>query len=91
MAPALQAAAAALIWRCHIGVDIPNPLVRETWSFLMPYVRHANRTVFSRESFVWDGLDRAKVAIIAPTIDPFALKNQHLSAEDALVALRTTA
>jgi trehalose synthase len=36
--------------------------------------------VFSREAFVWEGLDRERVHIIAPVIDAFSAKNQELDA-----------
>jgi trehalose synthase len=66
------------VWRCHVGVDEPNALVRETWSFLEPYVAAADTTVFSRTEFVWEGLDPARVAIITPSLDAFDPKNQLL-------------
>jgi hypothetical protein len=34
--------------------------------------------VFSREAFVWEGLDRAKFELIASVIDAFSAKNQEL-------------
>ncbi len=88
LAPALRAVADALIWRCHVGVEEPNDLVRQAWSFLLPYVRHAHVDVFSREAFVWDGLDRDRVAIITPTIDAFTPKNEELEPEMVLAVLR---
>jgi trehalose synthase len=91
MAPALRSVAGALIWRCHIGIDAPNDLVREAWAFLLPYVRHADATVFSREAFVWEGLDRERVAIITPTIDVFTPKNEDLAPETVLAVLRASA
>lgn len=91
MAPALESLTAALIWRCHVGVDEPNDLVRETWSFLQPYVCRADVCVFSRDAFVWEGLDRDRVAIITPTIDVFTPKNEDLSAETLLAILRASA
>jgi trehalose synthase len=91
MAPALEPLTAALIWRCHVGVDEPNDLVRETWSFLQPYVCRADVCVFSRDEFVWEGLDRDRVAIITPTIDVFTPKNEDLSAETLLAILRASA
>jgi trehalose synthase len=91
MAPALLPRAAALIWRCHVGVDAPTDGVRETWAFLESYVRHADVCVFSREAFVWEGLDRDRVAIITPTIDAFAPKNADLAAESVQAILRTSA
>lgn len=69
----------AVIWRCHVGLDVPNELAREAWAFLAPYVMQADAYVFSREAFVWDELDPARRAIIAPSIDVFAPKNAELS------------
>jgi trehalose synthase len=83
---AMKAAGAVVIWRCHVGVENANDLVRQTWAFLLPYVEPADVYVFSREGFVWDGLDRSRVAVIAPTIDVFSPKNADLDA----VAVRTT-
>jgi trehalose synthase len=91
MVPALRSLTAALIWRCHVGVDEPNELVRGAWSFLRPYVRGADGYVFSREQFVWEGLDRDRVAIIAPTIDVFTPKNYELAPETVLAILRASA
>src|SRR3954447_10572224 len=71
----------AVIWRCHVGLDVPNDLAREAWSFLEPYVLQADAYVFSREAFVWEELDPVKRAIIAPSIDAFAPKNAELAAD----------
>jgi trehalose synthase len=73
---AVRRTGAAVIWRCHIGVDHPNPRVRRAWSFMRRYVHHADAYVFSRAQFTWDGLDPRKVAVIHPSIDPFSAKNQ---------------
>jgi trehalose synthase len=77
-----------VIWRCHVGLDVPNDLAREAWWFLEPYVLQADAYVFSREAFVWEELDPAKRAIIAPSIDVFAPKNAELDAAavDAILA-----
>jgi trehalose synthase len=90
MASALRPLTGALIWRCHVGVDEPNELVRDGWSFLQPYVSHADVCVFSRDAFVWDMLDRTRVAIITPTIDVFTPKNSDLAPETVLAVLRTS-
>ncbi len=74
----VKACGATAVWRCHVGLDTPNDLAREAWSFLEPYVLQADAYVFSRESFVWDGLDPARRAIVAPSIDVFSPKNQEL-------------
>ncbi|MGZ6989347.1 MAG: glycosyltransferase, partial [Thermoanaerobaculia bacterium] len=91
MAPSLRSIAGALIWRCHVGMDTPNEFAREAWAFLLPYVRHADAAVFSREAFLWDGLDRDRVVIITPTIDVFTPKNEDLSPETVLAVLRAAA
>ena len=58
MLPAIRAATdVPLIWRAHIGLDLPNDIARETWSFLTPYLEDADAYVFSRETFTWEGLD----------------------------------
>ena len=72
---------AHVLWRCHIGVDEPNETVRHAWRFLHPYVSEAHACIFSREQYVWDDLDRDKVTIVPPSIDPFSPKNQDLAPE----------
>jgi trehalose synthase len=78
MAQALRAAGAATIWRCHVGLDTPTELTRQAWAFLRPYVVGADAYVFSRAAFVWEGLDTARIAVIRPSIDVFAPKNEDL-------------
>jgi trehalose synthase len=74
----LERTGAKVIWRCHIGIDNPSDLARRAWEFLRVDVEQADAYVFSREAFVWEGLDEDKVAIIAPSIDAFNAKNQEL-------------
>src|SRR3989440_9941741 len=50
---------AAVIWRCHVGIDVPTDIARRAWKFLIPYVEPADAYVFSRRAFVWEGLDDA--------------------------------
>jgi trehalose synthase len=69
---------ANVVWRAHIGLDLPNECARNAWAFLLPYVRPAHAYVFSREAYAWEGLDPARVTLIAPSIDPFSAKNQGL-------------
>jgi trehalose synthase len=89
LVPALLAAGAFVIWRCHVGLDHPNEIARRTWQFLLPYLRDADAYVFSRESFAWEGLDRERITVIAPTIDAFAPKNVDLAPNTVHAALRT--
>lgn len=90
MAAALRPLAHAIMWRCHIGVDRPNELVRDAWSFLRPYVDRVDVCVFSREAYVWEGLDRDRTVIITPTIDVFTPKNEDLAPEAVLATLRAS-
>jgi trehalose synthase len=69
---------AHVVWRAHIGLDLPNDRARAAWSFLLPYVSPAAAYVFSRDAFVWEGLDPRRVHVIRPSIDPFSAKNQQL-------------
>jgi trehalose synthase len=78
LAPAVRRAGAHVVWRCHVGADEPNELVRSAWAFLLPYVREAEALVFSRPAFVWDGLDGRRVDVIPPSLDAFSSKNVDL-------------
>jgi trehalose synthase len=86
--PALKETGARVVWRCHVGVDTPNDRAREAWAFLRGWVQQADATIFSREQFVWEDLDRDRVHVIAPTIDAFSPKNQVLGGDvvDAILA-----
>jgi trehalose synthase len=91
LVPHLRAAGVATIWRCHVGVDEPNDIVRSAWSFLLPYVGEADALVFHRESFVWEGLERQRVVVIPPTIDVFTPKNEDIDPQTVHAILRTCA
>ena len=84
---AMRDLGAFVIWRCHVGLDAPNELAREAWAFLRPYLEDAHLYVFSRESFAWEGLDRDRIVVIAPTIDVFSPKNVDLDSETVLAVL----
>jgi trehalose synthase len=73
--PPLVDAGFRVVWRCHVGLDTPNQDARETWDFLLPYVRRAARCIFSRQAFAWEGLDKDRIIVVAPSIDPFSTKN----------------
>jgi trehalose synthase len=88
LVPPLVRAGATVVWRCHIGVDEPNELAREAWDFLRGDVSEAAAYVFSRSSYVWDGLDVARVAVIPPSIDIFSPKNQPMAFSAVAAVLR---
>jgi trehalose synthase len=79
---------ATVIWRAHIGVDLPNELAREAWDFLLPFVEPADAYVFSREAFAWTGLDPDKLSVIPPSIDAFSPKNQPMDDGTVTAVLR---
>jgi trehalose synthase len=83
LAPALASAGARVAWRCHIGVDWENEATDSAWNFLRPYLAAARMHVFSRREYVPAWIPERSVAIIPPSIDPFAPKNQPL--DDAAV------
>ena len=78
MIPALKAMGLPVVWRCHVGIDTPDELARNAWNFLLPYVLQADAYVFSRKTFVWEGLDEARTWLIAPSIDAFSPKNRDI-------------
>jgi len=61
------------IWRCHIDLSNPNPLV---WEFLRPWVDRYDASLFSSPQFT-RGL-RIPQYLFYPTIDPLADKNRDL-------------
>ena len=67
-----------VIWRCHVGDDVTNEFTDQAWKFLRPYCEMAHGLVFSREQYAPGWVDPARLAVIAPAIDPFSLKNSDL-------------
>jgi trehalose synthase len=88
--PSLVDAGLCVVWRCHVGLDTPNQDARETWDFLLPYVQRAARYIFSREAFAWDGLDKERIIVVAPSIDPFSTKNIELDPKAVHAILTST-
>ena len=86
-APRLRAAGLPVVWRCHVGLDDANDWTERSWEFLRPYVADVDGYVFSRESFAPAWVDRARLAVIPPSIDPFSPKNQPLEPEEVAAVL----
>jgi trehalose synthase len=80
LVPHIKTSDVRVVWRCHIGVDSPGEMAREAWDFLRPDIADADAYVFSRERFVWSGLDEERIWIVPPSIDAFSPKNQDLPA-----------
>ena len=89
LAPHVKSKKTSVVWRCHVGLDHPNALARDAWSFLLPHVESADAYVFSRRAFAWEGLEEEKLWLVPPSIDAFSAKNQDLEA-DAVRAIVAT-
>ena len=74
----LQRHGCQVVWRCHIGAALHNECSSAAWSLLEPYVGGADRLIFSRLNYVPDMFANVPIAIVAPSIDPFAPKNLNL-------------
>jgi trehalose synthase len=69
------------IWRCHIDTSTPNPAY---WNFLAPYIDVHEAGIFTMSDFVGPGVEFRHLAIIPPSIDPLAPKNEPLALDRAL-------
>lgn len=65
------------VWRCHIGLDEENDATRAVWSFLEPYARAYERSVFSAAEYIPEYL-RDRSRLIYPALDPLSMKNREL-------------
>jgi trehalose synthase len=64
-----------VVWHCHVGTDTPDASTRSAWDFLRPSVERAERYVFTRAAFLWEGLEPQHLRVIAPAIEALAPKN----------------
>jgi trehalose synthase len=83
MAPDLARKGAIVIWRCHVGGDVPEGEVETGWNFLAPYVQQVTANVFTRQQYIPKCCDEGRSVVIPPSIDAFSPKNQEL--DDATV------
>ncbi len=90
LAPEMKQAGADVIWRCHVGTEQDSELRTAAWNFLSPYLNDVDRFIFTRPSLVPDWVDRERLSIIAPSIDPFSTKNRPMSSEQARSILEHT-
>ncbi|MFZ0832685.1 MAG: glycosyltransferase [Mycobacterium sp.] len=86
----LQRHGCTVLWRTHIGAEHANEYVNAAWSFIEPYVAEADGLVFSRWIYVPNVLANGPTAIVPPSIDPFAPKNQELDDETVRAVLRAS-
>ncbi|MGZ6996620.1 MAG: glycosyltransferase [Acidimicrobiia bacterium] len=83
LAAAMRTAGVHVVWRCHVGRDTPNEATALGWSFLRPYLDPVDRFVFTRAAFAPDWIDRDRLHVITPSIDPFCAKNAPLAPHGA--------
>lgn len=80
--PLLREHGAVVVWRSHIGRDEPNQYTDLGWSFLQPYLEHAERVIVTRPVYAPPGYPQDKLRFIAPSIDPFSVKNAEIAPDD---------
>lgn len=85
----LREAGAHVIWRCHIGADQATEHTDQAWAFLRTYVESADALVFTRAEYAPEWVAPERLHVIAPSIDPFSLKNCDLEPEVVNRILRT--
>ncbi len=73
-----------LLWRCHIGLELRNEATESAWNFLREYLIPFDHFVFSVDEYVPSYIDRSKVSIIPPAIDPLSYKNRDLGIHKAV-------
>jgi trehalose synthase len=76
--PHLVKRGVGVVWRCHIGNDIPTVEGDRAWAFLEPYLTQAHAFIFSRFSYLPDFLYHGRCLVVPPSIDPFSPKNQDM-------------
>ena len=85
---AVHIAAARVVWRCHVGRDTANHATDVGWSFLRPYLDAVDAFVFTRAEFAPPWIDRDRLHVITPSIDPFGAKNEQLSPSESRAILQ---
>ncbi len=85
---AVKTSATRVVWRCHVGRDTPNPQTILGWDFLRDYVDDVDAYVFTRVEFAPPWIDRARLHVITPSIDPFCPKNEELAPAAAQAILQ---
>jgi len=88
LAAAMRDRSTHVVWRSHIGRDRPNAGTEQGWQFLRGYLGSPHAFVFSRAQYPPDWLPADRVRVIPPSIDPVAVKNRPLAADQVLRVLR---
>ncbi len=91
MVEGLLGSGAQVVWRCHIGLDTTTEVTDRVWAFLRPDVERADALIFTRMEYVPDWVDKKRVRLIPPSLDPFSAKNVDLPQADLEATLRQAA
>jgi trehalose synthase len=83
----LRQAGTTVVWRSHIGRDVPNEASVAAWEFLRRYVEPADAFVFSRRQYAPPWIPADRLWVIPPSIDPLSPKNRALSEDERLAVL----
>lgn len=79
LVPGMRRRGAVVVWRSHIGTDLPSEHVDRAWAFLEPALEGAHRVVLSRAAYRPGFLDAATVRVVRPSIDPRSPRNRALA------------
>jgi trehalose synthase len=90
MVDRLKATGAKVVWRCHVGSDVPDARTEQGWEFLRPFAENADAFVFSRRAYAPRWTRSEKLYVITPSIDPYSAKNCPLSDREVLSVLART-
>lgn len=64
------------IWRCHIDTTKPN---RQVWNFLKTFVKKYDALIFTHENYIPKDVNKNKILVRHPCIDPLSDKNKFLN------------
>ena len=72
------------VWNCHLDTSHPNKLTQKA---LFPFVTRYDKVIFSSDHYVFQGLEKDKIKVFPPAIDPLINKNAALPAGEAKLIL----
>lgn len=68
------------IWRCHIDLTNTNMAI---WNFIKPFVEIYHAYIFTLKNYAQEGLDKKKIFVLTPSIDPLSKKNNPLTLNES--------